>query len=75
MGTNFFADIDCDDRQYDNWAPMLVEASARLEALQTAVTALCRLCASRDVHSDQVLDVLERHGAISKADHARYAAA
>ena len=71
MGTAFFADMGYDDRDYDNWLTTLTEASARLENLQTAVTELCRLCASQDVHSDQVLDVLEKHGAITKAARAR----
>jgi hypothetical protein len=66
MGMAFSADMGCDDRDYDKWLTTLTEASARLDVLQTAVTELCRLCASREVHSDQVLDVLERHGAISK---------
>jgi len=68
-------DMGCDDREYDNWLSTLTEASARLDVLQTAVTALCRLCQSEDVNSEQVLEVLERHGAISKAAHARFAAA
>ena len=71
MGTASFADMGYDDRDYDNWLTTLTEASARLEVLQTAVTELCRLCASQDVHSDQVLDVLEKHGAITKAARAR----
>ena len=72
MGMASFADMGYDDRDYDNWLTTLTEASARLDVLQTAVTELCRLCASQDVHSDQVLDVLERHGAISKAARARF---
>jgi len=71
MGTASFADMGYDDRDYDNWLTTLTEASARLDVLQTAVTELCRLCASQDVHSDQVLDVLEKHGAITKAARAR----
>jgi hypothetical protein len=36
--------------------------------LQTVVTELCQLCENEDVvQSQQVLAVLERHGAISKA--------
>jgi hypothetical protein len=75
MGMASFADMGYDDRDYDNWLTTLTEASARLDVLQTAVTELCRLCASQDVHSDQVLDVLERHGAISKAARARFSTA
>ena len=71
MGTAPFADMGYDDRDYDNWLTTLTEASARLDVLQTAVTELCRLCASQDVHNDQVLDVLEKHGAITKAVRAR----
>jgi len=66
MGMAFSAEMGRDDRDYDKWLTTLTEASARLDVLQTAVTELCRLCASQEVHSDQVLDVLERHGAISK---------
>jgi len=72
MGMTFPADMGGDDRDYDKWLTTLTEASARLDVLQTAVTELCRLCASQDVHSDQVLDVLERHGAITKAARARF---
>ena len=75
MGMASFADMGCDDRDYDNWLTTLTEASARLDVLQKAVTELCRLCASQDVHSDQVLDVLERHGAISEAARARFSTA
>ncbi len=71
MGTASFADMGYDDRDYDNWLTTLTEASARFDVLQTAVTELCRLCASQDVHSDQVLEVLEKHGAITKAARAR----
>ena len=69
------ADMGFDERDYENWLITLTEASARLDALQTAVTELCHLCASQDVHSKQVLEVLERHGAISQAAHARFSSA
>ena len=69
------ADMGFDDRDYENWLITLTEASASLDALQTAVTELCRLCASQDVHSEQVLEVLERHGAISQAAHVRFSSA
>ena len=80
MGMASFADMGCDDRDDDNWLTTLTEASTRLDVLQTAVTQtavteLCRLCASQDVHSDQVLDVLEKHGAISKAARERFSTA
>jgi hypothetical protein len=74
MGMDF-ADMGFDDRDYEIWLITLTEASARLGALQTAVTELCHLCASQDVHREQVLDLLERHGAISKAAHSRFSSA
>jgi hypothetical protein len=70
------AELDRDEHEYDNWATALTQASTRLDALQTAVTELCRLCEqAEDVHSEQVFQVLEKHGAISKAARARYHAA
>ncbi len=48
---------------YDSWANSFAEASARLDALQTAVTDLRHfLRCSEDIHSAQILEVLERHG-------------
>lgn len=70
------AELDRDEHEYDNWATALTQASTRLDALQTAVAELCRLCEqAEDVHKDQVLEVLEKHGAITKAAHARHHAA
>ena len=69
------AEMGFDDQDYENWLLTLTEASASLDALQTAVTELCHLCASQDVHSEQVLKVLERHGAISRAAHVRFSSA
>ena len=69
------AEMGFDDQDYENWLLTLTEASASLDALQTAVTELCHLCASQDVHSEQVLEVLERHGAISHAAHVRFSSA
>jgi hypothetical protein len=43
--------------------------------LQTAVTELCRRCQGEDVNSEQVLELLETHGAITKTAHARSTAA
>ncbi len=63
------AELDRDDRDYDDWLAMLTQASARLDVLQTAVTELCRLCENEDAHREQVLELLERHGALSKAAH------
>ena len=62
------AEIGSDERDYDNWLATLTQASARLDVLQTVVTELCRLCEQEDVvQSRQVLEVLERHGAITKS--------
>ena len=63
------AQLDRDDHEYDDWLSVLTQASARLDVLQTAVTELCRLCENEDAHREQVLELLERHGAISKAAH------
>jgi hypothetical protein len=62
-----FADIvsGLDDRDYDRWLTTLTEASARLDVLETAVTELRQLCESEVIlHSEQVLAVLEKHGAV-----------
>jgi hypothetical protein len=68
-------DMGCDDRDYDSWLTTLGEACARLDVLQTAVTELCRRCQREDVNSEQVLELLETHGAITKTAHARSTAA
>jgi hypothetical protein len=70
MGMTSFAVAErrADDRDYDNWLATLTHASARLDILQTAVTELCQLCEDEDVvKSRQVLAILERRGAITKA--------
>jgi hypothetical protein len=60
------AEIGTDERDYDNWLATLTQASARLDVLQTVVTELRRLCEHEDVvESRQVMEVLEKHGAIS----------
>jgi hypothetical protein len=60
------AEIGYDERDYDNWLVTLVQASERLDVLQTVVNELRRLCDREDVvQSRQVMDVLERHGAIT----------
>ncbi len=47
---------------YDRWANTFAQASARLDALETAVTDLRHLLRySEDVHSAEILEVLERH--------------
>jgi hypothetical protein len=52
-----------DYRDYDSWLNTFTEASARLEALQTAVTDLRHLLRhSEGVRSAEILEVLERHG-------------
>ena len=70
MGMTSFAvaEMGPDERDYDNWLTTLTQASARLDRLQTVVTELCQLCESEDVvKSRQVLAILERQGAITKA--------
>jgi hypothetical protein len=60
------AELGYDERDYDNWLSTLTQASVRLDVLQTVVTELRRLCEREDVvQSRQVMEVLERHGAIS----------
>jgi hypothetical protein len=52
-----------DYRDYDSWLNTFTEASARLEALQTAVTDLRHLLRhSEGVRSAEILEVLERRG-------------
>ena len=78
MGMTSFAVAErrADDRDYDNWLATLTQASARLDILQTAVTELCQLCEDEDVvESRQVLAILERRGAITKAADTSSAAA
>lgn len=60
------AEIGYDERSYDNWLVTLVQASERLDVLQTVVNELRRLCEREDVvQSRQVMEVLERHGAVT----------
>jgi hypothetical protein len=47
---------------YDKWLNALAEASARLDALQTAVTQVRQLCEGAGVSSAEVLAVLKRQG-------------
>jgi hypothetical protein len=65
-------DMGCDDRDYDSWLTTLGEAFTRLDVLQIAVTELCRLCQREDVNSEQVLELLETHGAITKTVNTRF---
>jgi hypothetical protein len=65
------AEIRADDLDYDNWLATLTQASVRLDDLQSVVTELSELCQKEDVvQSRQVLEVLEKHGAIAKSVHA-----
>jgi hypothetical protein len=76
MASFAVAEMGPDERDYDNWLSTLTQASARLDVLQTVVTELSELCEKEDVvESRQVLDVLERHGAIAKPDGASFDAA
>lgn len=60
------AEIGCDERDYDHWLETLVQASERLDVLQTVVNEMRGLCEREDVvQSRQVMEVLERHGAIT----------
>jgi hypothetical protein len=53
----------CDYSDYDKWLRTFTEASARLEALRTAVIDLHHLLRqSEGVRSAEILEVLERHG-------------
>ena len=53
----------CDYSDYDKWLRTFTEASARLEALQTAVIDLRHLlCHGEGVRSAEIPEVLERHG-------------
>jgi hypothetical protein len=54
-----------DDREYsdyEKWAQTFAEASARLEALERAVSSLRHVLRCSDaVHSADILEVLDRH--------------
>jgi phage terminase Nu1 subunit (DNA packaging protein) len=55
-----------DERDYDNWLATLTQATERLDELQSVVAELRQLCEQGDVvQSRQVMEVLEKHGAIS----------
>jgi len=59
------AEIGYDERDYDAWLATLTQASQRLDVLQTVVHELRQLCEEEDVvQSHEVIDVLEKHGAI-----------
>jgi hypothetical protein len=49
---------------YDKWLTTFTEASARLDALETAVAEVRHLCESGGFFTyEQILEVLKRHGA------------
>jgi hypothetical protein len=61
MTATFFAVSDIrHDRGYDRWLDTLTEASARFDALHTAVAEVRYLCVNGNVSSEQILEVLER---------------
>jgi hypothetical protein len=62
MGIPAPPEFVCNDRLYDRWLDTFSEASARLDALQTALTEVRYLCRSKAVDSGQVLKVLDWHG-------------
>ena len=47
---------------YDEWLNVFAEASARLDALDTAVTRVRHLCEGGRVSNEQILEVLRRQG-------------
>jgi hypothetical protein len=59
-GSIDFAESEVDDRDYDRWLDAITEASARLDALQTAVTDVRYLCETRGASTEQILKVLDR---------------
>jgi hypothetical protein len=52
-----------DDSDYDTWLNVFSAASARLDALETAVIDVRYLLRqSESVHSKEIVKVLEQHG-------------
>ena len=47
---------------YDEWLNVFAEASARLDALDTALTQVRHLCDGGRVSNEQILEVLKRQG-------------
>ena len=47
---------------YDEWLNVFAEASARLDALDTALTQVRHLCEGGRVSNKQILEVLKRQG-------------
>ena len=75
MGMITFAVDEMGEQEYDEFLFTLTQVTERLDVFQTAVSELCQLCEKGDVHGEQVLELLEKHGALSKAAHARSHAA
>ena len=46
-GSIDFAESEIDDRDYDRWLDTITEATARLDALEAAVTDVRCLCETR----------------------------
>jgi phage terminase Nu1 subunit (DNA packaging protein) len=71
MGRTSFAVAEIattDERDYDNWLATLTQATERLDELQSVVAELREMCEQGDVvQSRQVMEVLEKHGAIATA--------
>jgi hypothetical protein len=61
-GSIEFAESEIDDRDYDTWLEFITEASARLDALQSAVKDVRCLCEADGASTDEVLKVLDRLG-------------
>ena len=47
---------------YDKWLNAFTEASARLDALETAVTEVRHLCEGGGVSTERILEVLKHQG-------------
>jgi hypothetical protein len=62
-GTVFdVVDMEREYADYVRWLTTLAEASARLDALKTAVTEVRHLCESGAISNEQILEVLDRQG-------------
>jgi hypothetical protein len=61
-GSIDFAESEIDDRDYGRWLDTITEATARLDALEAAVTEVRCLCENEGASTDQILKVLDRMG-------------
>jgi hypothetical protein len=61
-GSIDYAESEIDDRDYDRWLETITEATARLDALQAAVTDVRCLCENEGASTDQILKALDRMG-------------